>query len=553
MEQALLGTRVSFAESTVERVGTHLDDYAEAWVAQHTDACQATAVRGEQSDAVLDLRMACLQHAKIRLVAVTDVLAQADADVVSRAVGLVRSLPSLDHCGDVASLQSQTPPPSDADTAEAVETQRAALARARALVGVGKYAEAAKLAGEVEVEAEALEYPPFLAESKSVHGAALTKGGQYDEAYARLDEGLELALAHRMDAVGVELASDLALLTADRLGRPEEGHAWSTVALGLAEAHEPGGALEATALGAEAMVLRAEGKYREAVALYERILELEERVHGSEDPRLATALTNYAGCLRYLGRYEEAEKAARRAQAIVEVVHGPEHPTVASTMNTVAGAVLEGGDREGAEKILRASIELRRRALGPEHPLLAASLDNHAGVLAALGRLEEAEERAMQAFAIAERTLGPDNPEMALFHANIGTIQAELGRTDPAIGHLRKAIEIQGGAYGREHPSLVLPVVNLGTLLQKAGRSDGLEEFERAWAIASSEDVAPATAATCAVQLATALWSKSDEQPRAVKVVEAAKARLEAAGSDVQPELLAGIDAWLTEHPLPNP
>ena len=519
----------------------------------HTDACEATSVRGDQSTAVLDLRMACLQHAKNRLVAVTDVLAQADADVVSRAVGLARSLPALDHCGDVAGLQSQTPPPSDPGTAAAVEAQRVVLARAHALVGVGKYVRAGELAAEVEAVARELGYAPFVAEAKSVLGAAMMRDGQYEEAYEILDDGLELALAHRMGAVGVDIATDLTIITADRLGRPEEGNAWATVSVGLAQAWDPGGSLEAEALGAQGSALRAQGRYHDALRVYERALEIDERDGGSEQPAVAATLANIAVVLKHLGRYEEAEKAARRAQRTIEIVHGPEHPTVASAMNAVAGAVLEGGDREAAEKILRASIELRRRALGAEHPLLAASLDNHAGVLAELGRLEEAEEQANEAFRIAERSLGSDNPEMALFHANVGTIQAELGRVDAAIEHLREAIEIQGRAYGPDHPSLVLPTVNLGTLLRQGGVGDGIAELERAWRIASSEEVAPTTAAHTGMRLAEALWSDPPRRARAVEVGRAAKRRLEAAGPDADAALVAALDAWLREHPVSSP
>jgi tetratricopeptide (TPR) repeat protein len=553
IERGLIDTGVAFAPATAERVQHHLDGYAEGWIAQHRDACEATAVRGDQSSAVLDLRMSCLQHAKLRLVAVTEVLSQPDADVVSRAVALVRGLPSVDHCGDAVQLQSQNPPPSDADTSEAVEVQRAALARAQALVGVGRYADASQLAEEIETAAIELDFAPFLAEAKAFRGAASIKDGKYDQAHTLLDEALRLAVAHGQTALASEIATDLVLLTADRLGRPDEGHAWGSVALGLAQARDPGGRLEASALSATATVLRAQGRYREAVAVYERVLEIERGDGGEDDPRLAVTLSNLASNLRALGRFEEAESAAREAQAMIALVHGPEHPSVAATMNTVAGVLLDKGDAEGAEKMLRQSIDLRRRALGTDHPLVAASLDNLAGVLGALGRFDEAVVVADEAFDIAERTLGPDNPEMALFHANTGALQAETGREQESIVHFRRAIEIQAGAYSPTHASLVMPLSNLGQMLVAVDRVDeGIVQLERAWELAGSDEVAPQLAGRTGVTLADVLWTRPADRAHAIEIVRAVQARLQTVEPGEDQGLAAVVEAWLAEHPLPS-
>jgi hypothetical protein len=52
-------TGVAFAGDTRERVVPVLDAWAEGWISAHTDACEATKVHGEQSEELLDLRIAC--------------------------------------------------------------------------------------------------------------------------------------------------------------------------------------------------------------------------------------------------------------------------------------------------------------------------------------------------------------------------------------------------------------------------------------------------------------------------------------------------------------
>ncbi|HWN69964.1 MAG TPA: serine/threonine-protein kinase, partial [Haliangium sp.] len=60
IERAMLATGVSYAAGTWQRTRALLDRYADEWAAAHTDACEATAVRHEQSGEVLDQRMQCL-------------------------------------------------------------------------------------------------------------------------------------------------------------------------------------------------------------------------------------------------------------------------------------------------------------------------------------------------------------------------------------------------------------------------------------------------------------------------------------------------------------
>ena len=57
-----------------------LDDYAGRWATMHADACEATRVRGEQPESVMQLRMSCLDSpAAASCGALTGMFAGADA------------------------------------------------------------------------------------------------------------------------------------------------------------------------------------------------------------------------------------------------------------------------------------------------------------------------------------------------------------------------------------------------------------------------------------------------------------------------------------------
>src|SRR5581483_1434374 len=70
VRQAFLATNLPYAEAASLSFST----------AMHQDACEATRVRGEQSEEVLDLRMACLSDRLRELQALTDVMLHADAE-----------------------------------------------------------------------------------------------------------------------------------------------------------------------------------------------------------------------------------------------------------------------------------------------------------------------------------------------------------------------------------------------------------------------------------------------------------------------------------------
>ena len=79
----------------------------------YRDACEATHVRGEQSNEVLDLRMGCLNERLVEFRALTSELADANGAVVDNAVTSTSSLARLERCADVPALRAVIKPPAD--------------------------------------------------------------------------------------------------------------------------------------------------------------------------------------------------------------------------------------------------------------------------------------------------------------------------------------------------------------------------------------------------------------------------------------------------------
>src|SRR5262249_53952590 len=100
------------ADALFVRVDEALDVYRGAWVAMHEDACRATRVRGEQSDAMLDLRLQCLDDRRKLAHALTRTLARAERPVVDQALAAVGKLPNIEDCANAKALAAKVPLPS---------------------------------------------------------------------------------------------------------------------------------------------------------------------------------------------------------------------------------------------------------------------------------------------------------------------------------------------------------------------------------------------------------------------------------------------------------
>src|SRR5262249_26585805 len=102
--KAFAASKRPYAATALHEVDDALDRYAAGWIAAHTDACRATRILGEQTEAMLDRRMLCLARRKQEAAALADQLGTADDAVVDRAVVAAASLPDVATCADVTAL-----------------------------------------------------------------------------------------------------------------------------------------------------------------------------------------------------------------------------------------------------------------------------------------------------------------------------------------------------------------------------------------------------------------------------------------------------------------
>lgn len=202
------------------------------------------------------------------------------------------------------------------------------------------------------------------------------------------------------------------------------------------EAHA--GHLEAEAellagqLFAELRRLDAEPTLKKAVTLAETVGADEER---------AEALIALAGWYAQRGRPEEASDASQEADAVVARLGRPdlleaERLTQLGTLRAYAG------EREEARQAFDAALTLRRRHLPEEHPLVLSALANRAGQLPrspSPAQLAQSRSDLESVLATCVRVFGESHPQTALAEYQLGRVLLLAEDFEGARLHLEHA------------------------------------------------------------------------------------------------------------------
>ncbi|HET6150326.1 MAG TPA: serine/threonine-protein kinase [Polyangia bacterium] len=391
---AFAATKKGYAERAFETVQQALDKYTDRWTTTYTDACEATAVRGEQSPEVLDLRMSCLQGRLDSVKALTDVFARADGSTVENAANAIAGLGDLDRCSDLALLRAVVRPPDDLVTQGKVKSLAPRLARVKALSDAGHLSEALALARPLAAEARSVGYLPTtalalsrLAELSSAEPAAMVS--LYEESIWAAQSGGD-----------DELVAEAALFEAYAVGYLQadtrRARLWlqlSQATLGRLRGHE---LLRAWVLNNEALLAEVDGHYEESVSLGRRALELKERLLGPDHPDVGLSLGNIGNVLAKLGRVSEALELSERGLRIKEKALGADHPVVARELLNRSEQLIMAKRFAEAEQLARRALQTLERELDSGDPVLAA-------VLAVLGRSLLEQNKTHEARPLLER------------------------------------------------------------------------------------------------------------------------------------------------------
>ncbi|MES1240767.1 MAG: serine/threonine-protein kinase [Acidobacteriota bacterium] len=543
---SFLGTRLPYAAGAAERVESLLDGYTGDWTTMHREACEASRVRGEQSEDLLDRRMFCLDQRLREVDALAGLFSRADAGVVERSVAMTRGLARLEACADVASLTARVPPPRDPAVRAQVDRVRSAVAEVDTWIAAGRQTEAEAKAEAAVAAARKVGYRPTEAEALYLQGYLQDLLGETEKAQATTFDALVAAEASGHLEVAARAASELGWIASNSAGQPDEGERWARLSEAVAGALPTNDALHAEVLRRKATVFSAQGRFAEAVQTASRALALAERAYGPEHPEVARIFSNLGVFYNELGKNEASIQASLRGLAIRQKLFGPGHPDLAKSYNTLANAYSDLRRFEEAQIYQERAYAIFRDSYGPDHPNAIGLLNNIANTYKDRGLYAEAEQRYRQAVESAIRVDGPDHPKVGMALGNLAESLLLQKRYGEALEVYRRSLAIDEKALGRDHPNLAYDFHGIGSTLFEMRRvAEALPYLERALALRESNPLDPDLLSNVRYSLARALW-ETGRKDRSLKLAHLALDGY--AKSDSEHELKREVESWLRER-----
>ena len=516
-----------FQAKTSEAVAKALDGYAIQWTAAATEACEATRLRGEQTEEVLSLRQACLDQRLYDLRALVVVLGTADDKMVEAGDSLVFQLDPLERCANVQALRAPGLPP--VEPRDKVEELRRLLASSKAELIAGRHFGSMEAARKAAILAGEVKYEPYRAEALLVRGASLAGIGNTTEANTVFSDAVWAALvSNRHDLVTMGAMSNAAVVAEGRVG---ESKIWLGLARTSAARLGSDAQLEQRLLQVEGLVAATRGDLQAAIASQLTALAIAERSLGATNPALWSDLDVIGVTLAKSGAWEKAIPPLERALALREAAVGNDHPDIAGILTNLGAGYSNTNQADKARAAYEKALSIRERADGPRNPMLILTLNNmadamtrakdhqnalhyvergrllalemlgkaapmyhaisttHAEALAAAGRIPEALKAYDEVLVLEEQH---KSPYLAHTLASRAALALDAKRWTEAIDLETRSITTFEAASGKEAPDLFKPLAGMGQAkLGQCKRAEAQPFLERALAIATKSQLGP--------------------------------------------------------------
>ena len=574
------------------RASDALDEWAMQWAQTRREACEATYERAEQSEALFDARMRCLDHRLSELDALASLFEQADDQVLDRAVQASRGLDPLEACADFEALQRGIDR-GDAEDEAVLGPLHARLARASALEAAGKYEEALLKVTEVAGQADA---GGHLALAAAAHLAVARVQDRLEDLDSAERSALT-ALYRAEEANDERVRAAVTVLLVSVMGRQndiEAGEHWARLSRAMLARLQHTQRLQAALAANEGNLLMKAGRYEDALARRRQALEIRAATLDPDDPLLADTHYNIGHALLNLGRVSEAFESFEQVIEIRQRTLGPRHPQVARAHAALGLALFDAGEIDKAIERFELAIDLGEETLGKTHPALARfhanlgnavasgksakdsvvhyeraieiieanqgpdalgvgqALNNTARVLNALERHTEALEYLQRSLAIHQAILEPNHPDFVYVYNNLAEAYRGLDRHGEALEVSKKGLAVASEALGEHHPMLAHILLNLGETERELGDAAGaVKTLERALSIHDEAETRPGERALVEFALAQARWD-AGLHTRAHRTAQLAREHFEADPAGPHPAWLKEIDEWIAQHPLPS-
>ncbi|KAF8470033.1 hypothetical protein BDZ91DRAFT_792060 [Kalaharituber pfeilii] len=194
------------------------------------------------------------------------------------------------------------------------------------------------------------------------------------------------------------------------------------------------------------------GNYEEALNLFERTLEAEERANPA-DPSKFVTVRCIASVLEKQGKYIESEEKFNIAIAGLSNAAGETHAETVAAHQGMARLQESQGKLKEALDTLDFVVKARKKVSGnDEHPMAYLAICSQARIMGKLGKYDDAMRKLETCIEAWNRQLDPDHPWILDAQHCMGSCLTAAGKYDAAFQTLWPTYHNRAQKLGKEHP-----------------------------------------------------------------------------------------------------
>ncbi len=222
-----------------------------------------------------------------------------------------------------------------------------------------------------------------------------------------------------------------------------------------------------------------QGRFDEALALFEKAISVAEKEYGPEHPVLAESLVNFSVVNTMRRRALDGAPQMERAVAILENDDGGEPLALANALSGLSAVRQQQGRIVESAQLARRSLAVARLHRAADDMDLAVAITNVAAHDTNEERHTEAEAGFREAMAIVEKRQGADSPHLWANLSNIALVYYSQGKFDEEVRAYERALAIARSTFPADHPWIAQSLVDVGWTRARDGKPEEGEKLIR--------------------------------------------------------------------------
>ncbi|CAF1070498.1 unnamed protein product [Adineta steineri] len=210
-----------------------------------------------------------------------------------------------------------------------------------------------------------------------------------------------------------------------------------------------------------------QGKYQEALALYEKSIAIDQKTLPPNHLYLAFSYNNIGLVHNNMGNYPKALSYYEKALEIKRQSLPPNHLDFAKSYIFIGAVHCSMSYYPKALSYYEKALEIQQQSLPPNHPDLASSYNNIGNAHAKMGNYPKAFSYYEKVLEISKQSLPPNHPDVATSYNGIGEVHRNMGDYAKALSYCEKALKIQQQSLPPTHPDLAASYDNIGSVYEK--------------------------------------------------------------------------------------